>query len=728
MADTLDLDEQTSTRKTKAQRLEEVYERCMREFDAVWTLEKDERAQSLLDRRFATIRGAQWEGEYAFGDGPKDSDGNDVETGLPRMEVPKFYRPMRRALGEYRSSRKTVDFKPKGTESDKRSADNLDGLYRADENDSVGGGQAAYANGFQEGLKGGRGGWRLRPVYEDESDADNEHQRIRIECVFDADQRMWWDRNAQLDSKLDARRGWLLTPYTPDAFKEEFPDASPSTFGNKLTWNYDWITPDVIMVAEYYEIEDRSVLRRTFRNIATQEEQTFDDTLLSQGEEGETKEDMLLATGWEEVRARRIKRQRVHKYLMSGAECLSDEGIIPGKYVPLVPYFADRCIIDGIERSQGIIRPVIDSTRIYNLMVSGLAEAASGPATDTPIIAPEQVPGNYADIWATRNTKRPAYLPLEPIRNEAGDVVQSGLSGTLPVAQVSPNMAALITVAGADIADIMGETQRPETVPANTSADAIELVNDEADTNDFLWRDNFSVALMTSGTIWLEQAKELYVEEGREMIAIDDKGKQSVVKLADPAIGANGERIVKNDLTSGDYDVVIDVGPATKTKQKSTARTMLATAQIAVAAQKMDWAAGALGVAILNSEGEGIEGFQNWIRQQGIREGWAEPNEQERQQLQEEAENSQPDPQQQLIQAAAMQAQAEAQLAESKTAETIAKAEQARAKTAEILAGIDQSQRQQAIDAARLILDAGQQRFDQMNTVIENEAPNGDAA
>jgi hypothetical protein len=727
MADEPDTQDSTP-RKTKAERLAERHECCMREFDAVWTLERHERAQSLLDRRFATVRGAQWEGQYAFGDGPIDEDGDAVETGLPRMEVPKFYRPLRRALGEYRSSRKTVDFKPKGQDSDKRSADNLDGLYRADENDSVGGGQAAYANGFQEGLKGGRGGWRLRPVFEDESDEENEHQRIRIECVFDADQRMWWDRNAQLDSKLDARRGWLLTPYTPDAFKEEFPKASPSTFGNKLTWNFDWVTPDVIMVAEYYEIEDHSVLRRTFRNLATQEEQTFDDAALTEGEEGETKEDVLLATGWEEVRSRKIKRQRVHKYLMSGAECLSDEGFIPGKYVPLIPYFADRCIIDGIERSQGIIRPVIDSTRIYNLMVSGLAESASGPATDTPIIAPEQVPGNYAQIWATRNTARPAYLPLEPIRDENGGVVQSGVSGMLPVAQVSPNMAALIQVAGTDIADIMGESDRPETVPSNTSADAIELVNDEADTNDFLWRDNFSVALMTTGTVWLEMAKELYVEEGREMIAIDDKGGQSTVKLAEPALDSKGNQFLKNDLTTGSYDVVVDVGPATKTKQKSTARTMLAIAQTAVTAQKMDWAGGALGVAILNADGEGIEAYQNWVRQQGIREGWVEPNEQERMQLQQEAQNAQPDPQSQLIQAAAMQAAAEAELAKSKTAQTVALAEQARAKTAEILASIDQAQRKQAIEAARLILDAHGQHFDQMNTVFENEATNGDAA
>ncbi|QPQ55587.1 hypothetical protein IC614_03015 [Allosphingosinicella flava] len=716
-------DQETPARKTRAQRLAEVHERAMRRFDAIWAVEREERLQSLADRRFATIRGAMWEGQYAFGDGPIDENGDPIDSGFPKMEVPKFYRAYRRVLSEYRSSRKTVDFRPKGSSSDKRSADNLDGLYRADENGTPGGGQYAYANAFQEGSKGGRGGWRLRAVYEDESDEENDSQRIRLEPIYDYDIRAFFDLNDLSETKSESRYGFLLTPYTRDAFEAEWPDHDPSTFTGKLDWNFDWVTPEVVIVAEYYEVEDRSVLRRTFRNIATNEEITLDDGDLTEGAEGETREDELLSTGWEEVRARRIKRQRVHKYILSGAECLEDAGIIPGKYIPIIPYYADRCVVDGIERAQGVIRPVIDSTRLYNLMVSGLAEAAAGPASDTPIAAPEQMPGNIPTIWARRFVDRPSYLPLEPIRNAEGEVVQSGLSGSLPVAQVSPNMAALIQVAGADILDIMGESDRPEAVPSNTSAQAIELVNDEADLNDYLWRDQFANSLMWSGTVWLEMAKDLYVEEGREMDAIDDKGIKSKVKLSEPAIGPNGERYIKNDLTAGNYDVEVDVGPATKTKQDATVRAMLGISQTAVAAQKMDWASGALGVAILNMEGEGIDGYQNWVRQQGLREGWVEPSEEERLQLEEEAQNTatQPDPQAMLIQAATAQAEAEAMLAQSRTVETEAKAEQARAKTAEILAGIDEKKRDGILKAIELAMKGEGQRFEQMNTVMQNE-------
>lgn len=716
------------TRQTKAERLRAAHQRAMERFDAIWEVVRPERAQSLSDRRFSTIRGAQWEGQYAFGDGPLDANGDPVETGLPRMEVPKFYRPMRRTLSEYRTSRKMVDFKPKG-DSDKASADNLDGLYRADRRDSPGFGQDAEDNAFQEGIKGGFGAWRLRTRYEDEADEANERQRVTFEPIYDADQRVFFDLNDQSEDKSGSRFAFLLTPYTPDAFKEEFPDHDPATFGSKLPWRYDWVSPELVVVGEYYEVEDQSVLRRTFRSIATGEERTEDDARLTDGEAGDTLEDELLATGWEEVRQRRIKRQRVRKYLMSGAECLREEGIIAGRYIPIVPFYADRCVIDGIERFQGMIRPVIDPTRIYNMVVSGLAEAASGPASDTPILAPEQVPGNYKDIWARRNIDRPAYLPLEPIRDESGTPIQTGISGTLPVAQVAPNMAALIQVAGADILDIMGETSRPETVPSNTSAAAIEMVNEEADVDEFLWRDQFAKALMTSGRIWLEMAKDIYVEEGREMIAIDAKGQQSRVRIAEPAVDSNGARFLKNDLTTGSYDVEVDIGPATRTQQGKTVRSMLSIAQTAVSAQRMDWAAGALGVAILNMDGEGIGPYQDWIRQQGLRDGWVEPNQEERMALAEEQQNAQPDPQQMLVMAAAAQAQAEAQLAQSRTAETIAKAEQARAKTAEILAGIDQSDRAQAIEAARLLLEAGAQGFDQQKALMAPvEQTNVDAA
>mgnify|MGYP000308326317 CR=1 FL=1 len=79
----------------------------------------------------------------------------------------------------------------KGNEGDDDTAELLNGLMFADMYTSNG--QEALDNAFGEGASGGMAAWRLRNDYEDESDPDNDHQRICIDPVVDADQRVFFD-------------------------------------------------------------------------------------------------------------------------------------------------------------------------------------------------------------------------------------------------------------------------------------------------------------------------------------------------------------------------------------------------------------------------------------------------------------------------------------------------------------------------------------------------------
>lgn len=721
--------------KSNAERLDAVHTRAMRRFDAIWSVERHQRAQMLFDRRFATIRGAQWEGIRG------DRDEDDAEdTGSPRMEIPKFLRSIRRMLGEYRSSRRTVDFRPRGEDSDRASADNLDGLYRADENDTVGGGQAAYDNAFQEAIKGGMGAWRYRADDEDDTDEDNEHQRIRIEAIYDADQSVFFDLDAKAQDKSDARHGFILFTLTREAFEDRYPDHSPTTFSEKLAWQYDWISGDTLTLAEYFEVDDRSVLRRTFRQTALDEaledvderdrERTYDDedlkAPLDPGDEDSlTLEASLKAQGWKEVRSRRIRRPIVRKYLMSGAECLKPEGVIAGPRIPVVPLYAERSYVDGVEVAQGMVRPVIDPTVAYNVMITQLVDGASSPADPVPIVAPEQYVGQIADIWATRKTKHPALLPLIPIYDDEGKILQAGASEWLQPTQVQPNVAALIQLAGNDIGELMGANDRPDSVPANTSAEAIELVNDRGDINDFLWQDNFATALACGGRIWLGMAKELYVEGGRRMVSVDAEGKQSIITLAEARMG-DGGAFKANDLTSGAYDVIVDVGPASKTRRDATVRAMLGVANAYTANGNADNANAALGVAVINMDAEGVDGFRSFVRKQGLNGGWVEPNEQEAAELQAAAENAQPDPaqmmamaQQLIAQAEMVKAQANQQTAEARVISAQAQARKADADAQRALASIDRDDAKQIVDEVKAETESDRKDREQALNVAE---------
>src|SRR5690606_8495461 len=144
----------------------------------------------------------------------------------PKVEINKLHLAVIRIFSEYRNNRISVDFRPKSDEAEGLS-DTLDGLYRADEQDS--GAQEAYDNAFEEAVGGGFGAWRLRAEYEDETDPDDERQRIRIEPIFDADSCVYFDLDVKRADKADACRCFVLSGMTRQAFVDEY-DEDPATW------------------------------------------------------------------------------------------------------------------------------------------------------------------------------------------------------------------------------------------------------------------------------------------------------------------------------------------------------------------------------------------------------------------------------------------------------------------------------------------------------------------
>ena len=306
-------------RMSKEQYLNNLHTDALTQFNDIQTALRDERLQCLQDRRFYSLAGSQWEGPLW-----------DVYENKPRFEVNKIHLSVIRIINEYRNNRMTVDFTPKPGQDDKL-AETCDGLYRADEKDSVA--DEAYDNAFEEAVGGGFGAWRLRNVYEDDEDEDNERQRIMIEPIFDADSSVFFDLNAKRQDKSDARYAFVVTSMTRASYKEEWGD-DPTDWPKIIhQYEFDWCTPDVVYVAEYYKVEDVTETVRIFRAIDGTEERyrqaDFDaDPAL---------EETLAAIGSIEVRQRKIKSRKVHKYIMSGGKILEDAGYIAGKEIPIVP-------------------------------------------------------------------------------------------------------------------------------------------------------------------------------------------------------------------------------------------------------------------------------------------------------------------------------------------------------------------------------------------------------
>lgn len=301
-------------RPTKEQKLADIHAEAMQEFGRIQSALRDERLQCLQDRRFYSISGAQWEGPL----------GDQFEN-RPRFEFNKVHLSVIRIINEYRNNRITVAFQTKDGSTDDTLADVCDGLYRADEKFSTA--EEAYDNAFEEAVGGGFGAWRVRAVYEDEEDDERDEQRVVFEPIVDADSCVFFDLNAKRYDKADAKHCFVLTGQTRHAYKEEWSD-DPATWPKLIHQReFDWSTPDVVYVAEYYRVEEVPETIKTFRGFGGEEKTLTQDKLDADPD----LLDELQATGFRLVREKKIRRKRVHKYILSGGKVLEDCGLIPGR-------------------------------------------------------------------------------------------------------------------------------------------------------------------------------------------------------------------------------------------------------------------------------------------------------------------------------------------------------------------------------------------------------------
>lgn len=652
----------------------DLLEKALRQFDenAVETL--DERRIALEDRRFVFIEGAQWEGEM----------GEQFENS-PRLQINKTQRGHDKIINDYRANRFTVNYRPVGANGDDDTAKLLNGLLYADIYRSKAG--LAFDNAFGEGAAGGMGAWRVCNEYEDESDDKNDHQRIRVDIIADADQVVFFDRASKLYDKSDARYAYVLNPMTPDAFKEEYGEERQVDFPQgTIQRSFDWFTSEVVWVAEYYHVEDVTRELRIYSREATEEEIRY----WTEDMPDDLDKD-LKARGFER-RARKIKRKRVHKWILSGAEVLEDCGYIAGERIPIIPFYGKRVIIDNIERFKGHVRDAKDPARAYNAQVSKLIETASLAPREVPIVAPEQVEGLQSH-WANMNIERHPYALLNPLIDPlSGGIVQTGPVSYIKPPDVPPVWGAIIQLTGNDIAEITNGDDGSMEVKSNVSGEAMDIAASRVDAKSFIYMDNFKLSMQAFGEVYYSMAKEVYVEEGREVEVMSEDGETSIATLqelhTDKGTGVTAKR---HDLSVGRFNVVADVTEATATRRDKTVRTMMTLATAATSVQDMALGQAALLTAIGNMDGEDMGKLQDYAHKRAVELGLDEMTPEEQAQAQAAQQNAQPSATDMALQAqakdfeaSAAQKSSQVDLNKAKTVQTLASAEKTSAESQQI--------------------------------------------
>ena len=678
----------------------------MLRFDRAYSPQQDVREKCIEATRFARVPGGQWEGATAAG-----TKLDDRFEKYPKFEINKISTELNRIISEYRNNRITVKFRPGDREASEELANKLNGLFRADYEETDGG--EACDNAFDDGATGGFGCFRLASTLVNEYDPMDERQRITFEPVYDPSRSVWFDPDAKKYDKSDALWAFCMYSMSPEKYEAEYGKTPPTSLDvtSISSWEYDWFQPEVIYIAKYYEVRKESVDVISYKQPLTSEIATYDSDQI------EGIEDELADAGFEEVARRSVKRKRIYVSVVDGANFLEKPQRIPGQNIPLIPVYGKRWFIDDVERVEGHIAKAMDPQRLYNLQVSMLADTASQDPGSIPIVDMEQVRG-LEKHWENRDTKRPAFLPLRSVKDKAGNIVAAATpAGYTQPAVLNQALAALLQQTSADIQEVTGSSQAMQQMPSNVSQGTVNDLMNRSDMASFIYLDNMAKSIKRAGEVWMSMAREVYGSD-REVRVVNEDGSDDIVLMNAAVVDEEtGKTVALNDLSVGRYDVTVDVGPSYTSRRDATVSVLTNVLQNMLPQDPMRPAI--MGIIIDNIDGEGLDDFKEFNRGQLLTSGVAKPrNQKEQAVVQQAQQQSQGQPSAEVITAMANDKLATAELmkADSQAKEVQIKMVNAEtdrlvagAKIADLLASAESKNSEVSREAVKLLASLQQQ-------------------
>lgn len=643
------------------------------------TLQQRDKADEAM--RFSGVPGAQW--DNLFPDFFSDN-GN-----RPQMEFNKVEQAVNKAIGEWVTNRFRPTFRPEGDSTD-ANAKILNGLYRKDERRS---GTEYSDNAVNEMFTSGIGHWRIGTEFLDEENPEKNEQRTTFSPINSSFNMVFWDSNAKRYDKRDANRCTLLHRFTTEGFKEKYPDhAISSVAGPKDRSVFNWNSTSNVFVAEYYEVIKKKELVFVFEN-----------------EDGEVRNlwakdikdviDELATMGFNKKKERKKTRRYIEKTVISGSEVLEKTERIPGKMIPIIPLYGFRTAADGQEFYHGLVQNMMDAQRLFNMAISKLAENAATSGKRIPVFYPDEVEG--LDLfWAEAALGNKPYLLKKPHKNAGGEEVPHPMEYLDP----PPPDAANIEIAQLSSDFIQQERggNPQDVLDPTASGKAINAVIERVDMQTAILFDNIKKSMKWAGEVWRSIAGDIY--DGQRFVTLleqdDTESQEQLFKwVIDEETGMPVEI---NDITTGEFETIVDTGPSFANKRKETLGT-LTELLVSIPPDSEEFTI-ITSMIIDMIDGEGLEDFKKFNRKKQILQGFKEPESDEEkamvQQQQEQADEK--NEQQQLLQAAAQEAMANAKESESKVEVNLSTARNKDADTQKILSEIEgdrvkllQSHRQQ---------------------------------
>ena len=651
----------------------------------------EQRDKADEDMRFIYVDGGQWENFLE-----KDFQGR------ARLQFDYASQVKNKFVGEYSLSRLGVEYDPDDDATTDDDAELLSGIYRADFRDNSG--REAVETAIDECATCGFGAYGMFTEYRDEEDPENELQKIVWRPIHNAYNSVFYDRSARRADKQDARWVTELTPYTIDAFESEFPDIDPSSAYTPQDRSYlnENGSANEVYVATRYEMVKKKEPVFIYNNLATGQVETY-----SKDDHELIKDELSKSEIHRFVRERKIPQKKVMMSRFVGNKFIEEPRQIAGTKLPIIPMYAYRAFINGVEYYFGLIRPIKDACRAFNVQMNQLVENAASAGQEVPIFGREQIEAqDVAQLWADKNNK--PFLYVDPLTDGDGNIVSAGPIGYNKPPMLDQSTSALLEIIPNFLREVTGGAPQ-DTLDPDASGKAINAMIKQRNLTTQSIRHNIEKSFVAAGDLYQSIASDIYSTKQmvRTLGKDGSEGKEILFKqVADPK---TGRLIEANTLRGKRFRAHADVGPEYGSMKEQTVEDLKGIADTlkgtAAGEKYLDVI---ISTMLDNASGVGMGPLKEFNRKQMMLQQLVEPQTDEEKEWLAQATQPQEDPNQKLMEAAAAQQIAEAKNLDASAIDKVASAEKKAAETQKIFAEIDMDKVKTAMDQQKSLVEIRQ--------------------
>ena len=506
--------------------------------------DQNNRSEALEDLKFAA--GDQW---------PVEIQNSRVLEARPCLTVNKVDAYCRQITNQMRQQRPRIKVHGMNNESDARMAEILQGICRHIENHSDA--DQAYDKAGDFAVRMGWGYWRVTTDYVRDDSFDQEIYIRAIDNPF----TVYFDPNSVMPDGSDAETVLITTVVSKDNFRKMYPKAETEqgfTMRGTGDTNPEWVMKEDIRIAEYFYTERKA----TKVHLLSDGSSVKSDDLPPQ--------DVLDMAGITIVETRNSFEKKIKWCKLTSMEVL-EEGEWAGKYIPIVPVFGQETVVENKKKKFGIVRMAKDPQRMYNFWQTSLTESVALAPKAKWLLAEGQDEG-HENEWAMANIKS---MPV--LRYKQKDI--DGQPAPPPQRlQPEPPPAGIMAAAQSmttDLMQVVGIFDPAQLPQGNISGKALQGQQQQVDMTNFHYYDNLTRSIRQTGRIILDLVPHIYDRE-RVLRIIGDDGKPEILTINQYGQDEEGITKILNDVTVGEYDVVMDTGPGYNSKRQEAVESMMA--------------------------------------------------------------------------------------------------------------------------------------------------------